>query len=349
MTASEFTTYVVPTIDAEGVHGASPFDALMLGRTDDGGEYGATHLARIFHEYGLAATFFLDIYEHTLYGEDCLKELCDQLLLLGQDIQLHTHPSWRDDPRDTAQVRELKRDKCFFPQDKDFLYKCSLDEQREIIGHGVDKLRQWTGNNPVAHRAGGYGLNEETLKVLHEVGITVDSSACPFHSNSKLQLEINVVSQLHGVTQLPITGYAVDDTIVASLLRWHRTLQFQKTDLDQSSLTELLWFLDTVRSSGGILTLFMHSYSLLRFDRRFNCLWHDQQEERKLRDFIGEVLQRPGVKVISVSDYHQMASSEAHGQSSGFLPRFQRTRSLASVAKKVIGRRLTDWRCAMNF
>ena len=42
------------------------------------------------------ATFFVDVYEYTFWGVERMRDLCRRLQDRGFDVQLHTHPGWRN-------------------------------------------------------------------------------------------------------------------------------------------------------------------------------------------------------------------------------------------------------------
>ena len=83
----------------------------------------------------------------------------------GHEVQLHTHPVWVD------------------PDRRLNMHQLPLDEQVAIIEQGKELLAQWSGTNPIAHRAGAYGLNEVTLQALRLTGLPVDCSMYYDHPN----------------------------------------------------------------------------------------------------------------------------------------------------------------------
>lgn len=48
------------------------------------------------------------------------------------------------------------------------MYLYSLNKQTEIIKDGKELVKEWTGEYPIAHRAGAYGINENTFMALRE-------------------------------------------------------------------------------------------------------------------------------------------------------------------------------------
>ena len=69
----------------------------------------------------------------------------------------------------------------------------SFNEQVEILEHGIDCLKRWGAGKPIAHRAGAYGINIDTIKALKKVGIYIDSSMFFGHENCKEVWSINEV------------------------------------------------------------------------------------------------------------------------------------------------------------
>ena len=329
---------IIPTIDAEGVHGCNPFETMMYGAIGQGSNYGVGMLADIFNSFGLRATFFLDVFEHTLYGESRLRKVCDLLLARNQDIQLHTHPAWRDDSRDFKKIRRLKKERSYFPQDKDFMFKCSFEEQVEILEHGIDCLERWTGNSSIAHRAGGYGVNEDTIRALRRVGIPVDSSMRYGHPNSEVSWSINRVVSYDGVVEVPITGYHMLQEVILGKRIVVREDPFRVTGLNSCTLEELLWFVDKGSNSQlCVMNFFMHSYSLLRFDKRFRSFRPDFNNIRKLEEFLKITVGRSDIVFMSMTEFwRRYQESPSAYQGEDYLPTCSQKITLFSV----IARRL---------
>jgi len=295
---------IIPTIDAEGVHGRDPFRQMMLGDIGLEKPYGVPMLADIFNSHGISATFFLDVFEHTLFGEKALQNVCDKMLSSNQDVQLHTHPSWREDDRDFDHIKKLKREKSYLPQNKDFMFECTFEEQVKILEHGIDCIKRWTGKAPVAHRAGGYGLNEDTARALRSAGIPIDSSMRFGHRNSKISWSINRIVLKSGLMEIPVTGFKRILYVCPSMNLMTRKDPFRVTGINSCDLNELLWFVDELSGDRlKVMNLFMHSYSLLNYGPRFR--WFNPAVERieKLQNFLKYTVNRRDVVYMSMAQF----------------------------------------------
>jgi len=294
--------YVYPTIDTEGVHGDKPFEQFILGEVGEKEDWGTFRLARIFKEFAVSATFFVDCYEYTYWGESKMEKLCQDLIRHNQDVQLHTHPSWRDDPRDFKWLREMKKVKSYMPQQYDMMSKLSLEQQIEVLEHGKELLEKWIGETPVAHRSGGYSINMDTVKALKKTGIKIDSSMNVSHSNSKITWSSNSVVEKEGVLEIPVTVFNRCFGILGKPL--YRKLM--KTDIDDCSVDDLLKYVEYAEKKGlKFLNLFFHSYSLLNFNADFTKITADSIDDQKLRELLRRLKENPNVEFVNSKDILQ--------------------------------------------
>lgn len=287
----------MPTVDVEGVHGSRPFDQMVLGKVENSsGDWGVLKQARLFNHYGVQATFFVDVYEYSLWGEPPIEKVCTDLLDLGQDVQLHTHPAWRDDRRDSRELRDLKARRRFYPQQQDFMAKLEYSDQVEVLDRGIELLYKWTGTRPVAHRSGGYSINSDTIRALAAVGIRADSSMNCSHPNSEILWSRNQIIDKNGILEFPVTVFHQAVQFPLCSISRRLTSRLTKTDLDVCTLTELERYAQAALDSGiSLLNLFMHSYSLLTFDRRFRKIEADPDDFCKLDTLLRTMLANPRV------------------------------------------------------
>jgi hypothetical protein len=295
---------IVPTIDTEGFHGAEPFEQFILGEVSGSREeWGVFHIFDICRRNEVSATFFVDVYESVFWGEAKFRDLTRRLLDAGADVQLHTHPEFRgphgEGRREPVCVRILGA-----PQKKRGaerlrgpMAQLSFEHQLAFLKAGMDMLTGWTGVAPVAHRSGGYSINANTVEALKAAGIVLDSSMNISHPNAQITWSRNAVVAKDGLVELPVT---VQDYVLKLPGLGDVYRRTAKTDLNTCSLAELVAFVDFAVKNGLVLmNLFMHSYSLLRFDRGTSRSKPRADDAQKLDRFLALMRKRSDVRVLS--------------------------------------------------
>jgi len=262
--------YVYITIDTEAAHGDLPVDRMIWGKLDGvKGEYGIGLIADICQQHGVPATFFLDVYEYSYYGEQAMKDVAIYLDKRGFDVQLHTHPAWYPDDRDSPIIRDVKRKKSCFSENKYWMRMNSFDEQVDILRHGKELLEKWINKPVVAHRAGAYALNLDTLKALKEVGISIDSSMHFGHPNCYVNYSINQTVACDGILEIPITGF-FREVIWNALFKYKHPVRFCATNINGTAADEILSFTKQAEFyDAKVVVLFLHSYSFVKFNHNF--------------------------------------------------------------------------------
>ena len=302
---------IIPTIDVEGTHGNHPFEQLVLGEVGASETWGVDKISRILREHDSAGTFFTDVYEYTFWGKTPWEQVCVRLAEQGQDVQLHTHPGWRDDARDFDWIRELKRRKSFLSPEKDMMAKLSLPEQIDVLGHGSDLLYKWLGLRPIAHRSGGYSVDENTILALQELGFKVDSSQNRAHPNSKLHWTFNALTVKNDILQIPLTIY--DRCFLPLGPHWRGTFRRLKTSVRFSMDSELVAFCEIALKVGlPIMNLFMHSYSLLKMNKDVSRIEPNPKVARRLDAILRWGKEHPDVEIMSISQYYESELWQSH-------------------------------------
>jgi peptidoglycan/xylan/chitin deacetylase (PgdA/CDA1 family) len=175
-------TYLVFTIDVCWTCG-DDFQGTWQGK-----DYGVPLIAEKLEEYGLKGTFFVSSF--------CPPNLTDKmfsnlgfLVSRGHDLELHPHPDALDPNR--------------------LLFTAySTEERRRILETAIENIKRAGAQPPIAHRAGAYAIDQETLALLPQFGILMDSSIFPLDSRSKVPLPENLANRfakIGGLYELPIT------------------------------------------------------------------------------------------------------------------------------------------------
>jgi len=325
--------YVLPTIDVEAAHGDRPFDRMILGLAQDGEEYGVYKLAKLFSEFSYEATFFVDVFESSLWGEVVFSQLCENLKKNKQDVQLHTHPGWRHDNRDTIWLNDLKKNKSLMPPYKDLMTKLSFDEQVTILDHGASLIYKWIGERPIAHRSGGYSVNLDTLKALKELNIPIDSSCNAVHKNTHFYQNYNAPSMVNGILELPITLGEIKLPFLSRKI---------KTDIEIMDANQLIsWTEIAIENGLPFMNLFMHSYSLIDRSENFTRFGFNKERYEKLREFLIWCSDNKKIQVISMSQFHKIKLDNVVINSTDYIPQIkthplQIINHLSHKTKKII-------------
>nr|WP_314071303.1 hypothetical protein [uncultured Campylobacter sp.] len=211
-------------------------------------EVGVKLINDLASEYGATVEHFVDVYPYERYYECKFERLCSDIIHGGHGVNLHTHPSGRYD------------------KNRKFMWQYSADEQTEIINFGKQKIKEWIGIDVLAHRAGGYGANDDTIQALKFNGIFIDSSFFYKNENCKINYDyINKASEKNGVLQLPVSVYEKQKRY--GFLKTKNS--FQKFDFRYgSSADEILKAIDLMPEN-CIIVLFLHSFNFLNLKYNF--------------------------------------------------------------------------------
>jgi hypothetical protein len=138
----------------------------------------------------------------------------------------------------------------------DFMFRLSVDEQRELIAEGVQLFREFTGKSPRAYRAGCYAASETTLRVLKENGILIDSSYNLVHLKDNCGFAtpaLNAPTVLEGVYEFPVTAFRVSGA------------GYKPLEISAVAVNEIMTTIRCLQRAGcRDVTLCLHSFSLLK-------------------------------------------------------------------------------------
>ncbi len=199
-------TQVFITIDTElsaalYQQGANADDNFARSITCD--SYGVGWQLDQLDAHGLTGVFFVDPMPALVYGVDVIARIVAPIVARGHEAQLHLHPEWL--AWATAQPVDERRGRSI----GDFNY----DDQVTLITLARQLLVDAGAPPPVAFRAGNYGANDDTLRVLASLGIKCDSSFNPTYIGDPCQIglgpdQVDPIKRL-GVLEIPVS--AIED------------------------------------------------------------------------------------------------------------------------------------------
>lgn len=253
------------TVDVEAHRGSDPVSSFIWGKTANGEEYGLKKMCDIFSEYGYKAIFFVDFAECFDYGEKKIKEVVDYLKTTPHHIGVHIHPDHMADRK------------------RQFLFQYTYDEQYNIIKKCTDLFFKFVGEAPLAFRAGKYSANRDTLSILSKLGYEYDFSE--FYGNPWCGIKPPVCILYptiieSGLKEIPVTVF----TSVKLLSIYQR---IDKIDLTMHT-TEFSKVMSSLKDKNYsdadiIISLFFHSFSLLKNRGNPEALLQDLEAELRLR------------------------------------------------------------------
>ena len=149
------------------------FDRYVYGRSS-AGDYALPKTLEIMARSGIKGVFFVESLFAARFGIDYLAKIVTLIQEAKHEIQLHLHPEWTDEIRPP-----IFPDK---PYKRQHLIYYSPQEQIELIGRGLELLRNAGVQGVTAFRAGSFAANSATLAALKACGINIDASlnmCCP--------------------------------------------------------------------------------------------------------------------------------------------------------------------------
>ena len=191
-----------------------------------------------FNANALRATFFLDVYGKTDRELAHQESAAKLIAASGHDLQLHTHPAPSFD-RKRQQLRDY-----------------TLEEQREIIQLGANRISDWTGTRPVLHRAGDWAADHHSLQALRDCGFRADFSASAWSKSCGFEPQV-----INGNGWTKIDGMLCG---VGTCYRDRLTGRLRRIDIGGVSFSELR---DVLTHRANPLFLTLHSFSFLKFNR----------------------------------------------------------------------------------
>lgn len=239
------------------------------------GAVGIYHQMDVLDANGLKAVFFVDPMPALLWGISAIEDVVGPIVERGHDVQLHCHTEWlaHVPGNALAKGRTGRNIKDFTPED-----------QFRILEFARDTLVAAGAPPPVAFRAGNYGANDATLRVLGALGLKYESSHSPALAGDgaceiSLGPDVRIPCTFEGVVEVPIS-------CIESFGK-----RLRHGQLTALSRRELIAALQHARDTGqGSVTLVSHSFELLSRDRqRINRV-----VERRFRRFCQSLAAMPG-------------------------------------------------------
>jgi hypothetical protein len=166
-----------------------------------GSEVGIAYQARTLHEAGLTGVFFVEALSASVIDRAMLRDWVAALQEHGQEVQLHVHAEW-------AQYLGIAP----HPGTNGYnLFQYRRDDQKRLIGMGLENLVAAGARDVTAFRAGNYSASDETIEVLSDLGLSYDSSYNRMFLDAECRLtpvaQHNMPFRRGGCGVLPVTNF----------------------------------------------------------------------------------------------------------------------------------------------
>lgn len=182
------------TVDTE-CHDFKRLNQYIYGKTQKG-EYGLKCILEIGKKHNIPINIFLDIPECNAYGNDYIQDIINLVKSYNQKIYFHFHPNYKSN------------------DERSYLWEYSEKEQEKLLNEGFEEYYAFCGKgDKVAFRAGRYGVDKKTYKILSQQDIPViDFSYCAnrpkmCHLSDKDVSTQNRPIRFEGVVLQPNTSY----------------------------------------------------------------------------------------------------------------------------------------------
>jgi len=272
---------IIITIDVEASRYRGrplPFSKMVYGKLGDK-YFGISAIMDICDAYGIKATFFVDVYEYRYFGEEELEKVCESIKKRNHDVQLHTHPGWISD-------RTHMKDH-------------TLAEQIKIIQEGKELLYKWIGEYPIAHRAGSYAANMDTLDALRINGIPIDSSYFLNYPTCNLRFSaVNQIFEQNEIIEIPVTLFTP--------LKLGRYKNYRSVDINSCTLSELKHAISEGYDNDlKVMILFLHSFSFVKRNRNKTSFYPDNYCKQKFDKLLDFIVKNDKIRFTTMKDFHK--------------------------------------------
>ena len=158
-------------------------------RSFEPGGVGLAWQLDLLARHGLKACFFVDPMPALAYGLAPIRQVVEQILGAGQEVQLHLHPQWASHGRFQ-------------------LWEYDQAAQEGLIAGAAELLVAAGAPPPVAFRAGSYAADDATLAACARLGLRYDSSHNGAEAAvSRIGLPARQIAPVAraGVVEIPVT------------------------------------------------------------------------------------------------------------------------------------------------
>ena len=224
-----------------------PFDfrRYVYGPTK-GGEYGLPFKLKVFQDYGISASFFVESLFASFFGVEPLKEIIGLIKEKDQEIQLHMHTEWVEKLENSILGnRKISEFGKFSSREINCLLETAM---KNIQAAGVDTVK--------AYRGGNYQISPDILKALALNRISIDTSynPCSLEACSKIHPDGLLLNpkKINGIIEYPVSAFRDF---------WGHLRPMQISASSYGEMTHFLW--KAVEKNFDAVVIVSHNFELM--------------------------------------------------------------------------------------
>jgi hypothetical protein len=293
----------------------------------DGRDSGIGWICDELDQRGFRATFFCEVLASLVLGDADISSYLNYLIARGQDVQLHAHPVFYFYKK---YLDAVSRGEIYdHSQTSDNLGRLPVDLQRQLLQLAYDIFVRLTGKRPVAYRAGGYNCSLETLTILANLGLLMDSS---FNATYQGQgsfdghdIALNIAQRIRGIWELPVTvaRQSLPDPAIRTGLK--------PFEISSISTWEMCRMLEHASSSGvEDVVIMFHSFSAVKArDLQYTRIRPDRIVRYRFTALLDYLAQRSDRFIVTTFSETANDTSQLQGQHGGSVADLGFARPLA--------------------
>ena len=172
---------------------------------NDGQSHGLGFMLNCFRQYGITATFFVEVLNKLYFKHDPMREIAEQLHTAGHDVQLHLHPCWtifqHDDWRERVRIPVEPGVDSFFGR--------AEDESLRLMEVGLETFHTWQLPTPTVFRSASLHHDDALYRAQARAGIPYSShiGVAVFNKNDTNYRLYSGRHVRHGVIESPILTF----------------------------------------------------------------------------------------------------------------------------------------------
>ncbi len=279
--------YAIITVDTEGHDGNNPIDKLIWGELGNGTFAGIDLIMDIAEEHNTKVLFFVDFAEAWDYGREKIAKVAEHISSRGHDVGMHIHPDHMAD------------------KNRMFLWEYSKEEQRNIITKCTNLYLEILKSRPIAFRAGKYSANYDTLDIINDLGYKYDFSLFMGQKwcGIKPEFTADKPCRYKNLIEVPVTSFLASDTI------WLK--RFDKLDMEMVYSQFKYITKELSKYHGYIISLFLHSFSLIRWrhDPNNPKLW--KNNIIKYKKCLTLIDNNPNITILTLSELDRLITNNS--------------------------------------